>query len=226
MTAGRVAVTLLSLALLASCSLFPGGQPTSPATVTVTAPASAATTPTTTSAPATTAPASTVPAKTTPTVVATVSASGPWVLTVNGLGPLVLGTKYSVLQAQGYVTAPNGECEASRTSQALQDKGVFLYPSGMGANAVLSEISIGKPTYTTLSGAKVGDTMKTLKQLYGTQLTTETKNGNGGPFKVAHVKVGTREVVFYFPYGSALVDTDVVQTIIARPYSIDMMGEC
>jgi hypothetical protein len=43
---------------------------------------------------------------------------------------------------------------------------------------------------------------------------------------VANVRVGTREVVFYFPYASSLGDTAVVQSIIARTWSADLMGEC
>jgi len=119
-----------------------------------------------------------------------------------------------------------GDCPGSWTSQALQDKGVFLYPAGTGDSAVLIEVSVTKATYATVSGAKVGSTMSQLKQLYGTQLTTETKNGNGGPFKVANVHIGTREIVFYFPYGSTIADTDLVQAMIARNWSADMMGEC
>jgi hypothetical protein len=87
-------------------------------------------------------------------------------------------------------------------------------------------VSVTKATYATVSGAKVGHTMSQLKQLYGTQLTTETKNGNGGPFKVGVVHIGAREIVFYFPYGSTIADTDIVQAMIARNWSADMMGEC
>lgn len=220
MNAGRVAVLLLAWGLLASCSTTaPQVPPTGPATVTVTAPAGP------TSAPVSTIPVS-VPATSAASAPASATSSGPWTLSVNGLGPLVLGTKISTLVVQGHVVLTPGECAGVASSPALEAQGVFIYPSGEGANAVLSEVSLSKPTYTTLSGAKVGDTMKKIKQLYGSQLTIETKNGNGGPFQVAHVKVGTREVVFYFPYGSAMVDTDVVQTIIARNYSVDMMGEC
>lgn len=160
------------------------------------------------------------------TTKATTSASAAWTLSINGLGPLKLGTTYGTLRQQGYVTAETGDCPGSWTSQALQDKGVFLYPSGRGDSAVLIEVSVTKATYATVSGAKVGYTMSQLKQLYGTQLTTETKNGNGGPFKVANVHIGAREIVFYFPYGSTIADTDVVQAMIARNWSADMMGEC
>jgi hypothetical protein len=124
------------------------------------------------------------------------------------------------------VAPETGDCPGSWTSQALQDKGVFLYPSGQGGSAVLIEVSVTKATYATVSGAMVGYTMSQLKHLYGTQLTTETKNGNGGPFKVANVHIGAREIVFYFPYGSTIADTDVVQAMIARNWSADMMGEC
>lgn len=47
-----------------------------------------------------------------------------------------------------------------------------------------------------------------------------------GPFQVANVRVGSREVVFYFPYGSSLGVTAVVQLMIARNWSADLMGEC
>ncbi len=221
MNAGRVTVTLLAWALLASCSTTaPQVPPTvGSASVTVTAPASP------TSAQVSTIPA-TVPATSAASAPSSATSSGPWTLSVNGLGPLVLGTKISALVVQGYVVLTPGECEGVASSPALEAQGVFIYPAGTGASEVLAEVSLSKPTYTTLSGAKVGDTLKRVKQLYGAQLSIETKNGNGGPFQVAHVMVGTREVVFYFPYGSAMVDTDVVQMIIARNYSVDMMGEC
>jgi hypothetical protein len=133
---------------------------------------------------------------------------------------------YTTLRQQGYVTAETGDCPGSWTSQALQDKGVYLYPSGQGDTAVLAEVSVTKGTYTTVSGARVGTTMNQLRILYGAQLTTETKNGNGGPFTVANVHIGAREIVFYFPYGSTLADSDPVQAMIARNWSADLMGEC
>jgi hypothetical protein len=169
------------------------------------------------------------PAAVTSTSAATASKSSTstaWTLSINGLGPLKLGTTYGSLRQQGYVAPETGDCPGSWTSQALQDQGVFLYPSGSGDSGVLTEVSVTKATYATVSGAKVGYTMGQLKKLYGTQLTTETKNGNGGPFKVANVRIGTREIVFYFPYGSTIADADVVQAMIARNWSADMMGEC
>ena len=138
----------------------------------------------------------------------------------------MIGTKFSVLQQQGYLDPGTDVCPQQGSSQKLQDEGVYLYPSGSGANAVLAEVGLTKATYATVSGARVGDTMKKLKQLYGAQLKIETKNGNGGPFVVANVKVGTREIVFYFPYGSTIADTDIVQAMIARNWSADMMGAC
>ena len=165
-------------------------------------------------------------ASTSAATASTSTASTAWTLSINGLGPLKLGTTYGTLRQQGYATAETGDCPGSWTSQALQDKGIVLYPSGQGDSAVLIEVSVTKATYATVSGAKVGYTMSQLKQLYGTQLTTETKNGNGGPFKVGVVHIGAREIVFYFPYGSTIADTDIVQAMIARNWSADMMGEC
>jgi hypothetical protein len=138
----------------------------------------------------------------------------------------VIGTKFSVLQQQGYIDPGTDVCPQQGSSKELQDEGVFLYPTGEGANAVLAEVGLTNATYATVSGARVGDTMKKLKQLYGSQLKIETKNGNGGPFPVANVRIGAREVVFYFPYASSLGDTAVVQSIIARTWSVDMMGDC
>jgi hypothetical protein len=231
--ASRFAAVVMACVLLGACSSTSSsgaGKVTTSAPVTSTG--AAATTPAATpSATVTTTSTTTAPtsAKATATASATGAATttaGVWTLGVNGLGPLVLGTKYSVLEAQGYVSAPTDECESSRTSQKLQDEGVWLYPKGSGATAVLAEIGVTKATYATVSGAKVGDTLKKLKQIYGSQLKIETKNGNGGPFQVANVRVGTREVVFYFPYGPSLGDTSVVQSMIARTWSADMMGEC
>lgn len=225
MRLARVVATVLAAVLISSCSSSTSAGSASTAASTG---ATRASSPTTSAPAATTAASGTSTAKASTTTSASTSgtATATWTLGVNGLGPLVLGTKFSVLEAQGYVSAATDECESSRTSQKLQDEGVWLYPSGTGASAVLAEVSVTKPTYATVSGAKVGDTMKKLKQLYGAQLKIETKNGNGGPFQVANVRVGTREVVFYFPYGSSLGDTSVVQLMVARTWSADMMGEC
>ncbi len=215
MTGRAALVAVVALGLLMGCSA-PSTHPSAPSSPTS---ASQSTIASVTAQPATVA-SSTAPTASKST------ASTAWTLSINGLGPLKLGATYGSLRQQGYVTAETGDCPGLWTSQALQDKGVFLYPSGQGDSAVLIEVSVTKATYATVSGAKVGSTMSHLKQLYGTQLTTETKNGNGGPFKVANVHIGAREIVFYFPYGSAIADTDVVQAMIARNWSADMMGEC
>lgn len=138
----------------------------------------------------------------------------------------MIGTKFSVLEKQGYLAPGPDVCPQQGSSKKLQDEGVYLYPTGEGANAVLAEVGLTTATYATVSGARVGDTMRKLKQLYGSQLTIETKNGNGGPFQVATVRIGAREVVFMFPWGSAMVDTDKVQGIVARSWSADLYGEC
>jgi hypothetical protein len=219
MTGRAALVAVFALGLLMGCSA-PNTHP------------SASSSPTTSATQSTTesvnASSSTSGVNQSATVASTsaATASTAWTLSINGLGPLNLGTTYGTLRQQGYATAETGDCPGSWTSQALQDKGVVLYPSGQGDSAVLIEVSVTKATYATVSGAKVGYTMSQLKQLYGTQLTTETKNGNGGPFKVANVRIGVREIVFYFPYGSTIADTDVVQAMIARNWSADMMGEC
>ena len=224
MTGRAALVALVALGLLMGCSA-PGTHP------------SVSSSPTTSATQSTTAAvnasSSTSGVKQSATVTSTSAgtaskstASTAWTLSINGLGPLKLGTTYGSLRQQSYVAPETGDCPGSWTSQALQDKGVSLYPSGQGDSAVLIEVSVTKATYATVSGAKVGYTMSQLKQLYGTQLTIETKNGNGGPFKVANVRIGAREIVFYFPYGSTIADTDIVQAMIARNWSADMMGEC
>jgi hypothetical protein len=217
---GRVGAALLACLLLVSCSRSTTTSKPSVATsITTATSASASSAPSTSaSEPASSASASSAAPKAT--------AAGPWTLSINGLGPLVVGTKFSVLQQQGYIDPGTDVCPQQGSSKKLQDEGVFLYPTGEGANAVLAEVGLTTATYATVSGARVGDTMKKLKQLYGTQLKIETKNGNGGPFQVANVHIGSREVVFYFPSGSSLGDTAVVQVMIARNWSADMMGEC
>lgn len=224
MTGRAALVAVVTLGLLMGCSApsthpSGSGSPTTSATQSTTASANAS--------------SSTSGVKQSATVASTSAAtsskstaSTAWTLSINGLGPLKLGTTYGTLRQQGYVTPETGDCPGSWTSQALQDKGVYLYPSGTGDSAVLIEVSVTKATYATVSGAKVGYTVSQLKKVYGTQLTIETKNGNGGPFKVANVHIGAREIVFYFPYGATIADTDVVQAMIARNWSADMMGEC
>ena len=219
MTSRVVVVAVMAAGLLIGCSA-PGGQSTTSGQ-SATGATVASTTPT---------PSAAQSSASTPTSAGSTSAApattGPWTLSVAGLGPLRLGTSYTTLRQQGYVTAPTGDCPGAWTSSALQAKGVYLYPSGAGDTAVLAEISLTKATYATVSGARVGSTMSQLKVLYGSQLTTETKNGNGGPFTVAVVRIGQREIVFTFPYGSTLADSDQVEAIVARPWSADMVGEC
>jgi hypothetical protein len=214
---GRAALAVVAAMALIACSA-PGSQ-----TIASTLPSPTASS----AAPSTATPsASTTPSAAATAPKTTATAPATWTLSLTGLGPLKLGTLYTTLRQQGYVTAETGDCPGSWTSAALQDKGVYLYPSGQGDTGVLAEVSVTKGTYSTVSGARVGTTMSQLKVLYGTQLTTETKNGNGGPFTVANVHIGAREIVFYFPYGSTLADTDPVQAMIARNWSADMMGEC
>lgn len=221
MTGRPALVALLAATLLMGCSA-PGSQTSAsvhPATAAAQS-ASMAGTPQTSGTPTASSKQSSSAPK------ATASASAVWTLSLNGLGALKLGTLYTTLRQQGYVTAETGDCAGSWTSQALQDKGVFLYPSGQGDSAVLAEVSVTKGTYTTVSGARVGTTIGQLKVLYGAQFTTETKNGNGGPFTVGVVHIGSREIVFEFPFGATLADSDPVQAMVARTWSADMMGEC
>lgn len=222
MTGRSALVAVMAAALLVGCSA-PGAQPSISSHPPSSSQASVSTTPATVASPSASIKPSTVSSSASKS---TAPASEPWTLSLTGLGPLTIGTPYSTLRKQGYVTAATGDCPGSWTSKSLQDKGVYLYPSGPGDAAVLAEVSLTKAAYATVSGARVGSTMAQLKVLYGSQLTTETKNGNGGPFTVANVHIGAREIVFYFPYGSTLDDTDPVQAIIARNWSADMMGEC
>jgi hypothetical protein len=218
---GRFAlVDVMAAALLIGCSA-PGSQTSAsnhPATTAAPTPSSAT--------PAPTSAAATNSATIASSTAKTTAPASPWTLSLTGLGPLKLGTPYTTLRQQGYVTAPTGDCPGSWTSKALQDKGVYLYPSGAGDTAVLAEVALTNAAYATVSGARVGSTMSQLKILYGSQLTSETKNGNGGPFTVAVVHIGAREIVFEFPYGSTLADIDPVEAIVARTWSADMMGEC
>jgi hypothetical protein len=182
---GRVAATLLACVLLGSCSSTSSAGSASAGTsartstgfaASLPAGMSSATGPASTSATTAKAVSATTAVGTTPTTTAAA-----WTLSISGLGPLALGTSYSVLEAQGYVSASTDQCLPSRTSKKLEDEGVELFAKGTGATAVLLEVRVNKPTYGTVSGAKVGDTMKRLRQLYGSQLTTETLNDNGGP---------------------------------------------
>lgn len=213
---GRSAlVAVMAAMLLLGCSA-PGSS------------TSASSHPATSSSPTTATPSAstTQSATTASSAPRTATAPAAWTLSTAGLGSLKLGILYTTLRQQGYVNAATGDCPGSWTAQALQDKGVYLYPSGQGDTTVLAEVSVTKGAYATVSGARVGSTMSQLRILYGAQLTTETKNGNGGPFTVANVHIGTREIVFEFPYGSKLADTDPVQAMISRTWSADMMGEC
>lgn len=224
MTAHPALAAVAAAALLMGCSA-PGSQTSAsshPATA-ASQPGSIAATSQTSGATASTKQSDTA---TSSAPKATTAASAPWTLSINGLGALKLGTLYSTLRQQGYVTAATDDCPGSSTSQALQDQGVYLYPSGQGDTAVLAEVSVTKGTYATVSGARVGMTISQIKQMYGTQFTTETKIGNGGSFTVGVVHIGSREIIFEFPFGADGVDPNPVQAMVARPWSPDMKGEC
>lgn len=214
----RPALLLLSAGwLLLACA--PSG-PTPGITATTSTVTSSVTT-TGSATPAATAPASSSsPATTAPQ-------PSTWVLTTDGLGPLKLGMSWETLRQQGYIVDTNGDgCLPYASSQTLQDQGVWLYPSGSDAQAVLAEVGLTSPSYATKSGVRVGHTYKFLKQTYGSSLTVVTKNGNGGPFKVATVRAGDREVVFMFAWEWTMADTDKIEGIVARSYSTDMFGDC
>jgi hypothetical protein len=228
---GRVAATLLACVLLGSCSSTSSASSASAGTSAGTSTGFAASLPAAMSSatgPASTTETTSAKAVSATTAVGTTptTTAAAWTLSISGLGPLALGTSYSVLEAQGYVSASTDQCLPSRTSKKLEDEGVELFAKGTGATAVLLEVRGNKPTYATVSGAKVGDTMKRLRQLYGSQLTTETPNDNGGPpgrgpIRVATIHIGTREVMFVFASGASLGDSDVVYTMIARTWSLD-----
>lgn len=152
-----------------------------------------------------------------------------WVLDTDGIGPIKIGTRYEDLLSAGWIRDPsqltNPGCTMVETAPRLQNRGINL-DGGIGEYPPLAAITLTTPDHPTRSGARVGMTMKELRSIYASQLTVETKNGNGGPFQAAVVRVGSRELVFYFPWGSALVDTDRIQNITARDYSKDMFGGC
>jgi hypothetical protein len=100
--------------------------------------------------------------------------------------------------------------------------GVSLY---LGTS--LEEIDLTKATYATRSGARIGMTVKDLRSLYGSNLTIETKNGDGGAFQAPIVRAGYREVIFV-PEETAgtSFDASKITEIISRTYSNDLHGGC
>lgn len=224
----RLSSAVLACLLLGACTSTTAAQaPATAASASATASSASTTASPTASVPTTTA-ATSSPTAATATTAPTQSAtsSGPWTLSTDGLGPLVLGTKLSILQQKGYVNTTPNECGRWEPTAKLVDQGVYVDFSGSSASAVLTEVDLTKATYATVSGVKVGDSMQRLKQVYGGKLTIETKNGNGGAFKVPIIRAGAHEVVFYFPWESTLSDTDKIQSIISRVYSTDLVGDC
>lgn len=248
--------TLVAALALSGCSLLNQGTPTASSAAPVTAAATtqpATTQPATTAAPATTsASSSPVASPTTPaatpttptpapepsTPVVTVTVQGTTtpqartqvtssdVLDTAGLGPLQLNLPFSVLKDRGYIVAtPADPCLPWQTSKQLRDLGVevqLYYPDNH-----LGEIALTTATIKTRSGATVGMTVAKIKQIYGSRVVVETKNGNGGPFQVLTVKDVAREVAFIIDWAAQPVsDGDVIRRIQARAYSKDMFGGC
>jgi hypothetical protein len=143
------------------------------------------------------------------------------------LGPLVLGTPYATVLRQGYVVAdPSGDCRPWTVSPGLETNGVSVDFSGSDFMGTLYEVTIRTSKYATVSGARVGMTLRQVRDIYTTRMAVESKMGDGGAFQVASVRVGAQELVFLFPWDDGAVDTALVTSITTRPWSMEMHGGC
>jgi len=144
-------------------------------------------------------------------------------LTTAGLGPLTFGMSLAALKQGGYVVASSEPC----TPAFVANPDLFRDGVALIVGTSLQEIDVIKATYATRSGARVGMTVKDLRGLYGTNLTIETKNGDGGAFQAPIIRAGDREVIFV-PDSTpgTTFEASKITEIISRAYSNDLYGGC
>lgn len=145
------------------------------------------------------------------------------VMTTAGLGPLTIGMPSSALQRGGYVVANYTSCEPWVSNTALEYDGVMLAVT----DDVLRAVYLSNATYATDMGARVGMTVADLRKIYGADLVTDVKSGGGGPFAVAIVRTGDRELVFHTPWtDGSFTEASRVEAIVAEPYTKQFLDGC
>lgn len=157
----------------------------------------------------------------------------PWIidearLDVRGLGrngPLRVGAPMKDLETLGYATWDSEPCESWDPSTSLKNRGIDTYAGGF-VNSRLFMVLVDEPGVLTEDDAHVGMTLGEIKALYGARITLETKDGYQ-PVYTAVVQRDGYELVFLngFELDRPLIDSDVIEMILARRISDDLLWD-
>lgn len=139
-------------------------------------------------------------------------------ITAQGLGPIRLGMSLSEAQAHGWV-AESKVCENTwDADEELLEQGASL----KFHDDRLQEIWVGKPTWATDAGARVGDSADSLAEAYGPDLKSENRNSNGRDYEARYVTDDAEEILFL---GRSPEDRSVA-TIIVRHRDAPLLEGC
>ena len=146
-------------------------------------------------------------------------------LDFTGLGPLQVGTPMKTLRTLGYFYYPD-QCRGYGESKSLMNRGIDVRDLN---TPLVVDVNIRGKGVRTVDGAQVGMTLAQLKSIYGARLVLQKKYDVPGDSQVstALVQSGGNELMFIFnvpvdPKG-ALKDSDVVNMMVARKISPDLM---
>lgn len=139
-------------------------------------------------------------------------------ITAQGLGPIRLGMSLSEAQAHGWVAASKVCENAWDADEELLEQGASL----KFHDDRLQEIWVGKPTWATDAGARVGDSAESLAEAYGSDLKSETRNSNGRDYEARYVPDDAEEILFL---GHSPEDPSVA-TIIVRHRDAPLLEGC
>ncbi|WP_425309885.1 hypothetical protein AADG42_14330 [Ammonicoccus fulvus] len=139
-------------------------------------------------------------------------------ISAQGLGPIRLGMSLSEAQAHGWV-AESKVCENTwdADDELLEQGASFKFHDDR-----LQEIWVGKPTWATDAGARVGDSADSLAEAYGSDLRTENRNSNGRDYEARYVADDGEEILFL---GRSPEDRSVA-TIIVRHSDAPLIEGC
>lgn len=151
----------------------------------------------------------------------------------DGVPPFVLGATDMVKQGAMELEP---ECNIYVSTEKFSKAGIQFQLLQEGEepkeDAPLEQISVTAPEgdiepVSTKEGAKPGMTFAELKEIYP-DVTTETKEGDGGPFKLMALKKDGKEMLFLNDKYSEeeIADDDKVASIILQEENPEVRGGC
>lgn len=214
--------TTIGALLLAGCTPVPRqGQPTeAPSAPTPVATASPTHSATHTGTPEPTATSPTRTPRVTPSPRATprsASLDGA-AIDPGGVGPIRIGMPLSEAQANGWV-AMNEQCPRWDASPELLARGLsFTFVDDR-----LYEIWVRGFEFATEDHIRVSDTLRKAKQVYGSRLQTEMRDGGGGRLPAWFIVEGEHELLFLEQDPGR---DQTIKAILARTHGTPVVEGC